>query len=271
MNTAAHLLARRIHELDCDNLLINVTSGLVGPQAQLYRLLLHFVNVMSCYTHSLMEDALGTHAWIDPEVADSMAGTCRFLSDITALDPGLTAGPLSINRQVWTQTGRRGAGGDNISNFRFILPVSKIAYGLKPSGMGLYTSTQTPAGHSMWRILIESVGSKSILFPRPWSTWTLEPSSKQRPRIVEIGNAKDWVNFICTYALERNNTIEIDWSRVAKNCDGVHITLPAIVAAQGFRFRTDAGLVRPAFWDVESTFWIKWVFSSPRLVEHISD
>jgi hypothetical protein len=58
-----------------------------------------------------------------------------------------------------------------------------------------------------------------------------------------------------------------DWSAVSRDVDAVHVTLPAIVAAQGFGLRTARGITAPAFWDVESTLWLRWRFASARLLE----
>lgn len=58
-----------------------------------------------------------------------------------------------------------------------------------------------------------------------------------------------------------------DWTNIAREYDAVHITLPAIAAAQGFHLETPKGVIPPAFWDVETTFWLRWCFAGARLVE----
>ncbi len=53
--------------------------------------------------------------------------------------------------------------------------------------------------------------------------------------------------------------------------DVVHITPPAIVATQGFEFATPVGSIPPAFWDVETSFWLKRRFTGARLVETVDE
>lgn len=57
-----------------------------------------------------------------------------------------------------------------------------------------------------------------------------------------------------------------DWRAVAQRYDAVHMTLRAIAATQGLLFPTDEGQIAPTFWDVESTFWLRWCFRSVRQV-----
>jgi len=49
----------------------------------------------------------------------------------------------------------------------------------------------------------------------------------------------------------------------------VHITISAIAAIQGMRLETPRGLLAPSYWDVETTFWLRWSFTSVALVETV--
>ena len=57
-----------------------------------------------------------------------------------------------------------------------------------------------------------------------------------------------------------------DWKAVARHCDGVHVTLRAVGATQGICFRLSDGVVAPPYWDVETTFWLRWVFEHVEFV-----
>ncbi|MEW2578553.1 hypothetical protein [Streptomyces syringium] len=64
-----------------------------------------------------------------------------------------------------------------------------------------------------------------------------------------------------------NGSVFSDWRRVAQDYAGVHMTLRAIVATQGFRFPVEGGLAAAPYWDLESVLWLRWCFSGLRLVE----
>ena len=76
-----------------------------------------------------------------------------------------------------------------------------------------------------------------------------------------MGRASEYVS-----ALWRRAHISI-LVKIAEKWDAVHVTAAAIVATQGFSFETGAGLIPPAFFDVESTVWLKWCFAGARLVD----
>lgn len=136
---------------------------------------------------------------------------------------------------------------------------------VKPFDLGLYTSTATFAGYSMWRVLVGP--DDSMLYPRPWYTWELELD--RDVKVAEILSATEWVEFVCARARISGGLVYPDWARIAREVDGIHVTLPVIAAAQGFHFNTAHGVIPPAFWDVETTFWVRWCFSGSRLVEAV--
>jgi hypothetical protein len=37
------------------------------------------------------------------------------------------------------------------------------------------------------------------------------------------------------------------------------------------RIRTPDGLIGPTYWDVETTYWLRWSFASVALVETVSE
>ncbi|MEX2981194.1 hypothetical protein [Streptomyces sp. C36] len=106
----------------------------------------------------------------------------------------------------------------------------------------------------------------SSLHPRPWQTWQL-PVTDPAADVLEIGGAGDWAAFVGRYPLVRGNDVYPDWAKVARDFPGVHMTLRAIVAAQGFRILVADGLAAAPFWDIESVLWLRWCFDPPRLVE----
>jgi hypothetical protein len=45
------------------------------------------------------------------------------------------------------------------------------------------------------------------------------------------------------------------------------MTLAAIVATQGFTFASPAGPIAAAYWDLETTLWLRWRFETVTLRE----
>ncbi|MGH3993459.1 MAG: hypothetical protein ACRDSN_13480, partial [Pseudonocardiaceae bacterium] len=148
----------------------------------------------------------------------------------------------------------------------------------KPFGAGLFTSTGVLGGHGMWRTYLDR-NRWSTLHPLPWHTWRLTP----RPDAVvhEISSAAQWVDFVRSYPLRRGALVYPDWPSAARDLDAVHVTLRAIAAIQGLRFPAgefpadefpaDGAAVAASYWDVESTFWLRWSFTAAELVEQVED
>jgi hypothetical protein len=241
-----------------------------SPDQRLCAQITHFADVMSRQSDAFMDYEAGHGAMIDPAAADAIMANCRLLGDIAEREPSLIVGPVQARRQHWTRTGRNALPSGEIQAPReteFIVPSSALEHkpGIKPFHLGLYTSTATSIGCSMWKVLFGPRGS--MIYPRPWYTWELEVD--RDVKVAEIRGATEWVEFVRTRARISDGVVRPDWARIAREFDGIHVTLPLIAAAQGFHFNTAHGVIPPAFWDVETTFWVRWCFSSSRLVEAV--
>ncbi len=116
----------------------------------------------------------------------------------------------------------------------------------------------------MWREYLR-LNWGSTLHPLPWHTWRVEPRSDIV--VHEIAGAAQWVDLALAHPLRKDQLIYPDWRSVARECDAVHMTLRAITATQGLYFPTRRGIVAAPYWDVESTFWLRWCFDSVELTE----
>jgi len=218
-----------------------------------------------------MDHEAGSGAVIDPVMADAMTVKSRLLSDIAICEPSLHMGPMQSHRQHWTRTARNALPSGEVQMLRegaFITPsvVSDQRLGVKPSGLGLYTSTATSAGCSMWRALMGP--DNSMMWPQPWYTWKVDV--ERDVRVAEIISATRWVELVCNYPRLSHGLVYPDWARVARDFDAIHVTLPTVIAAHGFHFACpDRGVIPPAFWDVETVLWLKWCFSGAHLVESV--
>jgi hypothetical protein len=106
---------------------------------------------------------------------------------------------------------------------------------------------------------------RSSLFPLPWYTWQLE--LPEPAKIITVDDARDWVRLLSRFPRVHEGQVCADWAGIAAHYDGVRLTLPAVVAIQGVRFVTSRGPTAPSFWDVESTFWLRWRFTGAKLVD----
>jgi hypothetical protein len=260
-------LLRRVEELDAEWPLARKEDGEILPPAEQHARLAHFVDVMSGWTDSVIEVEAGLLATINPETADALSSGSRLLAEIERFDPGLVSGPMDKAKQRWTPIGRSASSGKPPSRQRFVAPHIDQPAAIKPPDVGFYTSTAiaSAGGASMWRTHLGPGGS--MMYPLPRYTWEL--AIDKDARIAEIRGATDWVDFVCAHSRFSDGLIFPDWAGIAQSYDAVHLTLRAIAAAQGFSFDTPHGVIPPAFWDAETTFWLSWCVTWAQLVETI--
>jgi hypothetical protein len=245
---ALRVLRRRVESLDGEDRPWVRSPGNAG-------LIEHLVAVLDARTGESMEASTGAAA-IDPAMADDVAASCRLLARLGRAHPELVAGTLRWDAQQWIGTGRHAA-----PEPAAVVPATPTASEPKPFGVGLFTSTAGPDGRSPWRVYLEAYRG-SDLFPLPWTGWALPVVPPARVR--ELASARDWVELVTQYPAVRSGLVHPNWAAVAKDYDGVHFTFSAVVAIQGVPLRTAAGPTRPGFWDVESTFWLRWSFAPAR-------
>ncbi|MBB5118769.1 hypothetical protein AF335_06435 [Streptomyces eurocidicus] len=253
--TPARLLRLRVTRLD----------AAADPAAGAGALLRHFTSVMPLWTEPEMTALAGGPAVVDPTEADAAADECLLLRLLAREEPGIVRGPLDRARQHWIGTAPH-----ELAPARRPVPRREAfrAPGsdpgppsTKPFHLGLYTSTARRDGPGMWRTYLDQGSS---LHPRPWHTWELraDPAAE----VLEIDGAAAWAAFVRRYPLAHDGSVFPDWRRAAGDFAGVHMTLRAIVATQGFGVRVGGGVAAVPYWDVESSLWLRWVFGEPGLV-----
>jgi hypothetical protein len=258
--TAAQLLQDRIAELDTRRLPIVAFDA--DPR------LVHVASVMQFYTNTAIAAACGGPAVVTPAAADEIVDTCRLLHELRETDPELVTGPLPQERQHWIGMNRHGEASEAVpepSRSRFAEPAGAAGSqpSVKPWDAGFYTSTATRRGRSMWRTYLDFFYYGSDLFPLPWYTWEVQAQGC----VLDITSAVEWAAFVDAYPQIHDSKVYPDWSAAARDVDGVHMTLPGIVATQGISFPIARGLTAPAYWDVETTLWLRWVFTLVQLRE----
>ena len=70
------------------------------------------------------------------------------------------------------------------------------------------------------------------------------------------------------FATDMDDWLTPNWSAVAADWDGVHLTLGGLLTAEKVRVASAAGWSMLRFWDVEQTMWLRWVFED---VERVPD
>ena len=266
------MLSRRVAELDAPRLRTFLADDRTLSEAELTLVdqTWHFARVLSRYTDTFMELEVGCDASIDPIMADNTVTGSSLLREVSGGEPGLTVGPLDVDRQHWVRTGRHALLPDGRPippcESRFIPPGKQNRdIDIKPFYCGLYTSTAISCGFSMWRSVMGS--TSSMMYPWPWYTWQLDIDVAAR--ILEITSASSWAEFVCRYGQLRDGLLYPDWFKVAESFDAVHFTLPMVAAVQGFSVISRKGYIAPGYWDVETTLWLKWCFPDIKLVESV--
>ncbi|MET8676717.1 hypothetical protein ABZW18_03715 [Streptomyces sp. NPDC004647] len=244
---AIRILRDRVAELDSPP--VPASASTADPQLE------HFVSVMSFYTNTEMAAESDGAAVLTPDDADDVTHRCQLLKDIAQREKGLAEGPLRRDRQRWIGTSAT----LDRSCFVEAAETADLSPSTKPFNLGLYTATATQRGDSMWQTYLNPYYG-SDLHPLPWHSWQVEV--RKEASVLEITSARSWAEFVVRYARVDGGIIYPDWNKAAQHYSGVHMTLRAIVATQGFQFFTEHGVTAAPYWDIESTLWLRWCFSS---------
>ncbi len=134
----------------------------------------------------------------------------------------------------------------------------------------------------------------TLEFEFPLKQWRLRVS--ESARVYEIGSAADWHRLCVDYpaksardasdpeasdaagwgmypllrlsddahdsdlAADMERWLTPNWAAVAKDWDGVHLTLGGLLTAEKVRAASAAGWTMHRFWDIEQTMWLRWAF-----------
>jgi hypothetical protein len=177
--------------------------------------------------------------------------------------------PLRRGEQRWVSTGRPVHLAGRVSqleqaHFVEAVPMGDVPVSTKPFDLGLYTSTAFSDTHGMWWILLQ-LNRGSSLFPYPWTIWSLDVAANAK--VLEITTATEWVEFVSAASILRDGLLYPNWKLVARRWDAIRMTVAAVAATQGIPFLHRRQICAPPYWGVESTLWLRWVFSEVELIE----
>jgi hypothetical protein len=131
-----------------------------------------------------------------------------------------------------------------------------------------WTSTLIPALVSPWLQWPEGQ------FSGPYHVWKVRVSSAAR--VMEIHSPAGWSDLANAYPSaevgytftglrhrpKSSARLDPDWSRVSQDWDGVHLSVGGWLTAEDVPFVSDGGTTELRGWNMESTAWFRWCFSS---------
>jgi hypothetical protein len=203
-----------------------------------------------------------------PHLADTIVANSRLLGALAATIPDIVDGPASADAQCWVATGKPphlppGIATPSADHFSDPRSLGALV-ATKPFGLGLFTSTAIGGTPGMWWAYLQDHGGPGSPFLPPWQVWSLPLA--RNATIYEVTGARRWAELVASHPIRRDGLVFPDWLRISAAYDAVHMTARAVVATQGLRLRSSAGVVAAPFWDVESTLWLRWCFGPPRRV-----
>jgi hypothetical protein len=137
----------------------------------------------------------------------------------------------------------------------------------------LWTCTRIPTLVSPW------LESSEKQFRGPEKIWKLTVSEKAR--VAEIHSAAAWFRFVRAYMrdqvgytystmLHRPQSaarVDPDWSKVALDWDGVHLSVGGWLTAEDVTYESDRVTTELRGWNMESTVWFRWAFTAVEPIE----
>ena len=257
-------LERRVAELDSERLDERLdepaTSSNLSERHAVIRDAKKFICVLDEVTNT------GDHAntiMVSSADADAVVATSLLIRRLESAEPELVTGGIDGYPQFWISTGKP----PWVPSRQHVLSeahfVAATGHGqtphAKPFGVGLFTSSGFQGTQGMWRLFLD-IGDDPLLFPHPWHVWRANVSSGAR--VCEVTTAAEWEDLILRYPAvhDDDGLIYPDWPAIARDWNAVHMTIRAIAAIQGVRIRGSLGALAPSYWDVETTFWLRWSF-----------
>ena len=196
-----------------------------------------------------------------PEHVESLRRQAPGLADqATALASRMSSwwNPLDRGAQVWIGKDVSVPAADRIS-----IDLERFGLETTKPKRAMWTSTRSGGNISQWLSHGERQGAAFA--------WGLRVSSEAR--VAEIHGPEDWRSFAVAYRdatpgyvpNDRTNSaerIDPDWRRVAVDWDGVHLSTGGYLTAEDVPVSRDGMVTELRGWDLESTVWLRWAFSS---------
>lgn len=165
-------------------------------------------------------------------------------------------GPIELTRQVWFSDD-----GDPPSQAAFESPEAPSAWELyaQKSMGGLYSTTLVEGTSALHAVLAYGTGDVCGRFQDALLT-LFRLHIQPQVHVFEINGPRDWHRLCLRYpAKATDGRLTPDWSRVANDWHGVHVTLGGVLLAEQVRSTSPEGWSQFEAWDFEQTLWLRWV------------
>lgn len=137
-------------------------------------------------------------------------------------------------------------------------------YAQKPSE-GFYTSTASARTSGAIALLTNGYGDYQLDLPIVRYRIQIDANA----RVYEVISPDTWYALCASYPeIGEDGRLVPNWAAVAKDWDGVHLSLGGLLASEQVPVDGSAGWAELSNWDTEQTVWLHWVFSS---VEPLAD
>jgi hypothetical protein len=173
---------------------------------------------------------------------------------------------LDRAQQVWV-----GYNAEPPAESRVVTELSRFHDEASKPRRAFWTSTLTP-DLTPWLEWIRPGGEAHR--PGPYHLWRITAAASAR--VFEIHSPAAWSGLARAYpssevgytfgdAKHRPKTTERldpDWSKVARDWDGVHLSMGGWLTAEDAPYESRGVTTEPRGWSMESTAWLRWSFDS---------
>jgi hypothetical protein len=187
--------------------------------------------------------------------------------------------PIKLEQQLWAWPQDWDSGPDPSRIRAPDEPLTWLErYAQKP--LTLWTSTLINGAACLLEAVDGGAGDWDVR-DYPLACWKLTATTSAR--VYEIAGPEDWHTLCLRYPIEVGemaaqhlqghwpgaDRLTPDWPAVAKDWDGVHLSLGGLLTAAQVVNRTPEGWSVQWGWECELTVWLRWVFESrERLPDH---
>ena len=140
-------------------------------------------------------------------------------------------------------------------------------YAQKPEG-GLFTSTAVGGASSALAAFSHGVGDHDPEPPLVRYRLRAAPDA----RIFEVDGPAAWRRLCLRYpTVDDDGRTVPNWAAVAREWDGVHMTLGGLLTSDQVRIEGPEGWTQHRFWEAELTVWLRWVFTDIARLPDLAD
>ncbi len=185
-------------------------------------------------------------------------------------------GPLDRERQVWVT--QDGSPPDSAQLVPPTQPPSSHERYAQKVEWPFCTSTLVGAASSWIDAIDYGVGDlRQVYTSPPYPIWLLTVDASAR--VFEVDGPQAWHDLCVRYPAEGatgragrgtpdfsgdKDRLVPDWSAMAADWDGVHLTFGGWLSAEQVRVDSASGWTYHWAWDAEQTMWLRWLFTSSR-------